>query len=109
VYQLAKGFAASGRFHPLTAALLRGVIALCTALCNKRLERTRLKCAVEAVYFFPWNVKSCVWLPVTALNVDVTVTEPPEAMVVSWLTDSVTMWLCAESVDDVYEVMAGCI
>jgi hypothetical protein len=32
-------------------------------------------------YFFPWNVKSCVWFPVTVLRVDVTVTAPPDASV----------------------------
>lgn len=34
--------------------------------------------------------------------------EPPEAIIESWLAVSVTMWLCAESVEDVYDVSAGC-
>jgi len=59
-------------------------------------------------YFFPRNVKSCVWLPVTALEVDVTVTDPPDATIDNWLAVSVTMWLCAESVDDVYVMSVGC-
>jgi len=29
-------------------------------------------------YFFPWNVKSCEWFPVTVL-MEVAVTEPPDA------------------------------
>ena len=41
--------------------------------------------------FLPWNVKLCVWLPVTALEVEVMVTDPPAAIVESWLAVSVTI------------------
>lgn len=52
-------------------------------------------------------MKSWEWLPVSALTVDVTVTEPPDASVESWLAVSVTWWLWPESVVDVYVVFAG--
>ena len=58
--------------------------------------------------FLPWNVKVWAWLPVTALEVELTVTDPPDARVESWIAVSVTMWLWPESVDDVYVVSAGC-
>ena len=47
----------------------------------------------HARYFFPWNVKSCVWVPVTTLALDVTVTVPPDAIDASWLAVSVTVWV----------------
>jgi hypothetical protein len=52
----------------------------------KRVRRTvRLRRADRGVrrhdcYFFPWNVKSCVWVPVTVLTLDVTVTVLPDAI-----------------------------
>lgn len=58
-------------------------------------------------YFFPWKVKSCVWLPVTALTVDVTVTAPPEAIDVSCAAVNVTMCTWLSTFDDVYVVSAG--
>jgi hypothetical protein len=45
---------------------------------------------------------------VTVLLVEVTVTDPPDPSVDSWLAVKVTMWLWAESVDDGYVVSAGC-
>jgi hypothetical protein len=47
--------------------------------------------ALARAYFFPWNVTSCEWVPVTVLTVDVTVTEPPDAIEASWLAVSVTV------------------
>jgi len=40
-------------------------------------------------------------LPVTVLNVDVTVTEPPEAIVDNWLAVRVTMWTWLKDEEDV--------
>ena len=52
-------------------------------------------------------MKSCVCAPVIALDVEVTVTEPRDARVDSWPDVSVTIWVCAASLDDVYVVLVG--
>ena len=43
-------------------------------------------------------------MPVTVLTVDVTVTEPPDASVESWLAVRVTMGSCAEDVEEVRRI-----
>jgi len=43
--------------------------------------------------FLPWNVKSCVWFPVTVLALDVTVTVPPAAIDASWAAVRATVWV----------------
>jgi hypothetical protein len=40
-------------------------------------------------------------VPVTVLTVDVTVTEPPEAMLESWLDVKVTIWTWLNDEEDV--------